>query len=116
MAGAETIGLVVLGLGVPSTIMSCYLPSPSTAYDKASGKISSGPASLAILRRGEIIGAGVSIAIGGAVALIASKDLGPAAAGLFAGCVGLLGLFCWEYERAFRLGRAHAAESGGDVP
>ena len=104
MADKETVGLVILGLTAPSAVLSCYLPSPSTAYDKSAGSISSGPESIKLLKRGEIIGSAVALAIAAGATLLASEDLGPAAAWIFIGAVALLALFLWEYESAFRKG------------
>ena len=53
-------GLVALALAEVPQVMSAFLPSPSTAYDKASGGIETGPGSMQILRRGEILGSAVS--------------------------------------------------------
>jgi len=98
-------GLVGAGLVVPPAVMSCFLPSPSTAYDKASGQISSGPESMALLRRGEVEGTIVALGVAIAMTLLAVEDLGPHAAWIFVGAALILALFLWEYERAFRLGR-----------
>jgi hypothetical protein len=105
---AADAGLIALGLAEVPQIMSAFLPSPSTAYDKASGTISSGPESLKILRRGEIMGAGVSMGIAGAVALIASQNMGAHAAWIFLGAAGVLVLFVYEFERELRRGQQQA--------
>lgn len=99
------VGDVAAAMLVPPAVMSCFLPSPSTAYDKASGKISSGPASLRLLKRGEVIGAVVAIAVAGALSLVAADELGPAAAWVFVGALVLLAIFLFEFERAFALGK-----------
>jgi hypothetical protein len=106
----RAIGSVGAALLVPPAIMSCFLPSPSTAYDKASGKISSGPASMMLLRRGEVIGSAVAIGVAAALALVAVDELGPHAAWVFVGAVGILALFIMEFERAFRLGKRDAGD------
>jgi len=106
MASASTVGLVATGLLAPPAVMSCFLPSPSTAYDKASGQISSGPASISFLKRGEILGTAVALGVAAALSLMAVDELGGHAAWVFVGAVAILALFLWEYERAFRLGYA----------
>lgn len=108
MADKEAVGLVILGLTAPSAVLSCFLPSPSTAYDKASGAISNGPESIKLLKRGEVIGSSVAIAIAAGATLLASADLGASAAWIFVGALALLALFIWEYESAFRKGEAVA--------
>ncbi len=105
---SETVGVVMMGVGVPGAIMSMFLPSPSTAYDKASGQISSGPQSLALLRRGEIMGTIVSLSIALAGTLLAADDLGANAAWIFVGALAVISLFIYEYESAFRKGKADA--------
>lgn len=102
------VGLIIMGLSTPPAVMSCFLPSPSTAYDKASGQISSGPASMALLRRGELLGSAVAVGIGAGASLAALDTMGPSAAWIFAGVLITLGLFLWEYESAFRRGRRDA--------
>lgn len=104
----STVGEIAAGILVPPAVLSCFLPSPSTAYDKASGEISSGPKSMALLRRSEIIGAAISVGVAAALALVAADELGPNAAWIFVGAVALLGLFVFEYNRALRLGQEDA--------
>lgn len=111
MADEQTVGIVVLGLTSAGAVMSMFLPSPSTAYDKASGCIASGPESIALLKRGEIIGSVISLAIAGAASLLAAGDLGPNAAWIFIGALAVVGIFIWEYESAFKKGQA-AARAG----
>ena len=106
-------GLVALALAEVPQVMSAFLPSPSTAYDKASGGIDSGPGSMRILRRGEILGTAVSLGIATGVALIAAQQVGGHAAWIFIGAVVVLGLFLWEYERAIRMGKADGAAAKG---
>ena len=105
MATAATAGLVLLGLAEVPQVMSAFLPSPTTAYMGGAD-----PVRVSWLRRGEVIGSGVSLAIAGAVTLVAYKELGPPAALIFIGAVAVLGLFLWEYERAVRMGKA---DNGG---
>lgn len=106
------VGLVIFGLTTPPAIFSAFLPSPSTAYDKAAGEISSGPESLKFLRRGEVIGGAVSVGVAIAASLVASEEMGSHAAWIFVGALVILTLFLYEYESAFRKGKAHAKESG----
>lgn len=101
---------IAMGVLVPPALLSCFLPSPSTAYDKTSGAISAGDASLSFLRRGEVIGTGISIAVAAAISLAAVDELGPHAAWIFLGALAVLAIFLFEYERAFRIGRADAEE------
>lgn len=111
MAGGEAVaaaGLVMLGLAEVPQIMSAFLPSPTTAYMGGSD-----PVRVAWLRRGEIIGSGVAMGIAVGVTLIASKEMGPAAAWIFIGALGVLAIFLWEYERAIRMGKADGTKAKG---
>jgi hypothetical protein len=102
------LGLVILGLTAPAAYMSMFLPSPSTGYDKSSGRISSGPQSLKILRRDEVIGASVSLAVAAGVSLIAAQKLGAKAAWIFIGAAVILAAFLYDYEITLRAGLAEA--------
>ncbi|MDA8316512.1 MAG: hypothetical protein M0010_15285 [Actinomycetota bacterium] len=102
------LGLVILGLTAPAAYMSMFLPSPSTGYDKTSGTIASGPQSLRILRRDELIGTAVSLAVAAGVSLIAAQKLGAKAAWIFIGAAVILALFLFEYETSLRAGTADA--------
>lgn len=106
------LGLVILGLTAPAAYMSMFLPSPGTAYDKASGKIASGPRALRILRRDEIIGSTVSLAVAAGVSLIAAKKLGAKAAWIFVGALVILACFVYEYETSIRAGTADREGTG----
>ncbi len=113
MAGsgsAASAGLILLGLAEVPQVMSAFLPSPTTAYMGGAD-----PTRIRWLRRGEVMGAGVSLAIAGAVSLVAADELGPGASLIFLGAVAILGLFLWEYERALREGKkdGEAPKSAG---
>ena len=92
-------GLVLLGLAEVPQVMSAFLPSPTTAYMGGAD-----PERVAWLRRGEVVGSGVSLAIALAVTLIVHQSVGDAAWWVFFGAAGVLGVFLWEYERAIRQG------------
>jgi len=92
-------GLILLGLAEVPQVMSAFLPSPTTAYMGGSD-----PVRVKWLRRGEIMGAGVSISIAVAVSLVAYDDLGPMAGLILLGAIGILALFLLEYERALKQG------------
>ncbi len=110
MAGLSeaSAGLVLLGLAEVPQVMSAFLPSPTTAYQGGAD-----PKRVAWLRRGEIIGSTVSLAIAAAVSMVAAAEMGAAAWWVFIGAAGVLGLFLWEYERAIRLGQADGGGSKG---
>jgi hypothetical protein len=96
----STAGLVFLGIAEVPQIMSAFLPSPTTAYMGGAD-----PTRVAWLRRGEIMGSAVSMTLALGITLIARKQAGNAAWGIFAGSATVLGLFLAEYERAIRLGQ-----------
>jgi len=113
----EALTLAVAGLAgmmlaeVPQ-VLSGFLPSPSTAYDKASGAYDVGPNSLAILRKSEVKGTVVTIIMAGSVAAMASVVIGAKAIWLFIAAMAILWLFLDDFERAMNLGKAHAAMKG----
>jgi hypothetical protein len=96
---AAAAGLVLLGLAEVPQVMSAFLPSPTTAYMGGSD-----PVRVKWLRRGEIMGGGISVSIAVAVTLVAYDDLGPMAGLILIGAIVILGLFLWEYERALKQG------------
>lgn len=108
MADEQTVGLIVLGLTGAGAVMSMYLPSPGTAYDKAAGAIPSGQRSMALLKRGEVIGAVISLGIAAGASLIAAADLGPRAAWIFVTALAIVAWYIWEYEQAVKQGREDA--------
>ena len=104
---SSTAGLVVLGIAEVPQIMSAFLPSPTTAYMGGSD-----PTRVAWLRRGEVMGGGVSMALALGITLIARKQAGPSAWWIMAGSATVLALFLAEYERAIRLGQQQVPSSG----
>jgi hypothetical protein len=106
-------GLAGMMLAEVPQVLSGFLPSPSTAYDKAAGAIDTGPESMAVLRRSEIKGVAVTVVMAGAVSLMASTVIGGKAIWLFAGAMGILVLFLHDFEQAQALGYAHAAGKNG---
>jgi hypothetical protein len=86
-------GLVLLGLAEVPQVMSAFLPSPTTAYMGGAD-----PARVEWLRRGEIVGGAVSLAIAGAVSMLVGSPW------VFLGSAAILGVFLWEYERAIKQG------------
>jgi hypothetical protein len=92
-------------------VLSGFLPSPSTAYDKASGAITAGPESMDILRKSEYKGVIVTVVMAGAVTLMASVVIGKKAIWLFVAAMAILVLFLHDFESAKRAG----AKAGGRV-
>lgn len=105
----EDAGFAVMTWTAAPAIMSCFLPSPSTAYDKASGAITAGAESVATLRRDEIIGATIALAVAAGASLLVSARVGARAAWVFVGAVVILGVYLLEFERALRKGKAEAS-------
>lgn len=109
-SGGAALQLAVAGLAgmmlaeVPQ-VLSGFLPSPSTAYDKAAGAIDTGPDSLRVLRRSEVKGVIVTVVMAGSVALMASTVIGKKAIWLFVGAMAILALFLHDFEGAMRKGR-----------
>jgi hypothetical protein len=101
-------GLAGMMLAEVPQVLSGFLPSPSTAYDKASGAIDTGPESMQVLRRSEYKGVAVTVVMAGAVSLMASTVIGGKAVWLFAGAMGILALFLHDFEQAMAKGREHA--------
>lgn len=92
-------------------VLSGFLPSPSTAYDKASGAISAGPESMEVLKRSEIKGVIVTVIMAGAVALMAYNVIGKKAIWLFVAAMAILVLFLHDFESAKKAG----AKAGGKI-
>lgn len=107
---ADSLKLAVAGLAgmmlaeVPQ-VLSGFLPSPSTAYDKAAGAIETGPESMKVLRVSEVKGVIVTIVMAGAVSLMAAKTIGKKAIWLFIAAMGILLLFLHDFERAMNKGK-----------
>jgi hypothetical protein len=106
-------GLAGMMLAEVPQVLSGFLPSPSTAYDKASGAIDTGPESMAVLRRSEVKGVAVTVLMAGSVSLMASTVIGGQAVWLFAGAMGILALFLHDFESARKAGEAAAGGRGG---
>lgn len=87
-------------------VLSGFLPSPSTAYDKASGGIETGPESMAVLRRSEIKGTVVTVIMAGSVTAMAWPVVGKKSLLLFGAAMGILALFLHDFESAICLGTA----------
>lgn len=114
---APALTLAIAGLGgmmlaeVPQ-VLSGFLPSPSTAYDKACGGIDTGPESMAVLERSKQKGTLVTVIMAGGVSLMASTVLGWQAIWLFAVAMFILWLFLDDFNGAIELGNKHAAAGG----
>lgn len=105
----ETAGLAMLSVAEVPQVMSAFLPSPATArmgfnegedYEER----------IRYLRRGEIVGGGVSLALALAITLIMRPQIGRQAWGPFVGATIVLGIFLFEYERAIQ---AALKDAGG---
>lgn len=105
-------GLAGMMLAEVPQVLSGFLPSPSTAYDKASGAIGTGPESMRVLRRSEIKGTAVTVLMAASVSAMASTVIGGHAVWLFLLAMAVLALFLHDFEDAMRKGRA-AAGTGG---
>lgn len=97
-------GLAGMMLAEVPQVLSGFLPSPSTAYDKASGAISSGPESLQVLKTSEIKGILVTVIMAGSVSLMVSRVIGKKAWWLFAAAMLILLLFLQDMHGAIRKG------------
>ena len=112
MAAQPELWLAVAGLAgmmlaeVPQ-VLSGFLPSPSTAYDKASGGIETGPDSMAVLQRSKIKGTIVTVIMAGSVTLMAWPVIGVKALWLFAAAMAILWLFLADFNGAIRKGHAY---------
>jgi hypothetical protein len=102
MAGKAALGgLVALAVAEVPQVMSAFLPSPTTAYQGGAD-----PERVAWLRRGEVLGGAVAIAIAVGVTLIVRADYGASAWWVLFASLAVLVLFLLEYERAIRKGQA----------
>lgn len=88
---AEQLGLVILSAAEVPNFLAGLLPSLFTIRT-----FSDDPEKVAALRRGELVGGGMALAVGVGASLVA-KSWAPAAA-----CAGTLGVLLWEYEKAIR--------------
>jgi hypothetical protein len=101
-------GLAGMMLAEVPQVLSGFLPSPSTAYDKASGGIESGPESMAVMNRSKLKGTAVTVVMAGAVSAMAFNVIGWNAVWLFVLAMAILGLFLHDFNSAQKLGEAHA--------
>lgn len=101
-------GLAGMMLAEVPQVLSGFLPSPSTAYDKASGGIETGPESMRVLQRSKVKGTVVTVIMAGAVSLMAYNVIGWNAIWLFAAAMGILWLFLHDFNHAMQLGYEHA--------
>lgn len=112
MANRELVlavaGLAGLMIAEVPQVLSGFLPSPSTAYDKAAGAIDTGPESMRVLRRSEIKGTGVAVVMAAAVSVMAYNVIGWGAIWLFLLAMAVLALFLHDFEHAMTKGKAHA--------
>ena len=105
-------GLAGMMLAEVPQVLSGFLPSPSTAYDKAAGAIDTGPESMRVLRRSEIKGTAVTVVMAASVSVMASIAIGRWAVLLFLLAMAVLALFLHDFEQAMAKGRDFA-ENGG---
>ena len=101
-------GLAGLMLAEVPQVLSGFLPSPSTMYDKASGAIDAGPESLAVLKRSAIKGSVVAVLMAASVSAMAYSVLGWKAIWLFLLAMAVLVLFLHDCIQALRKGRQEA--------
>lgn len=99
-------GLAGMMLAEVPQVLSGFLPSPSTAYDKASGAIESGPESLAVLRRSMVKGIAVTVVMAAAVSMMAYQVIGWNAVWLFFAAMAILALFLHDFQQAMSKGKA----------
>jgi len=111
VAARAELWLAVAGLGgmmlaeVPQ-VLSGFLPSPSTAYDKASGGIATGAESMRVLQRSKIKGTIVTVVMAASVTLMTWPVIGAFALLLFAAAMAILWLFLSDFNGAIRAGNA----------
>ena len=87
----QQLGLVLLSASEVPNFMAGLLPSLFTI-----GTFSDDPEKVALLRRGELVGSALSLAVGVGASLVA-KSWAPAIA-----CGATLAVLLYEYERAIR--------------
>lgn len=85
-------------------VLSGFLPSPSTAYDKAAGGIETGPESMAVLESSKRKGVVVTVVMAGAVTMMAWSAIGPLSLLLFAAAMATLWFFLNDFNSAIRRG------------
>lgn len=106
-------GLAGMMLAEVPQVLSGFLPSPSTAYDKAAGGIETGPESMAVLERSKIKGTAVTVVMAAAVSVMAGTVIGWAAVFLFILAMAILWLFLHDFNSAMQLGYEHAGGANG---
>jgi len=102
-------GLAGMMLAEVPQVLSGFLPSPSTAYDKAAGAIDTGPESMQVLQRSKIKGIAVTVVMAAAVSAMAWQVIGWSAILLFAAAMAILWLFLHDFNQAMAKGAAHAS-------
>jgi hypothetical protein len=118
MAARSELMLAVAGLAgmmlaeVPQ-VLSGFLPSPSTAYDKASGGIETGPDSMAVLEKSKMKGTVVTVIMAGSVMLMAWPVIGANAIWLFLAAMAILWLFLNDFNGAIKKGNAYREAQHG---
>jgi hypothetical protein len=98
-------GLAGMMLAEVPQVMSGFLPSPSTAYDKAAGAIDTGPESMRVLRRSLIKGGVVTVIMAASVTAMAYAVIGWNALWLFVAAMAILGLFLQDFLQAQKEGK-----------
>lgn len=104
-------GLAGMMLAEVPQVLSGFLPSPSTAYDKASGGIETGPESMAVMQRSKLKGTLVTVIMAASVSLMAYNVIGWNAIWLFIAAMAILWLFLQDFNSAIT--RGTAAANGG---
>lgn len=104
-------GLAGMMLAEVPQVLSGFLPSPSTAYDKAAGAIDTGPESMQVLQRSKLKGIAVTVVMAAAVSAMAYQVIGWNAVWLFLAAMAILWLFLQDFNQAMRRGEAHASGS-----
>lgn len=97
-------GLAGMMLAEVPQVLSGFLPSPSTAYDKAAGSIDTGPDSLKILNISKAKGTVVTVVMAGAVTAMAWSVIGKKALWLFFAAMLILVLFLHDFNSAQKKG------------
>jgi len=105
----ETAGLAMLSVAEVPQVMSAFLPSPATAR-MGFNEGEDYQERIRYLRRGELVGGGVSLALALAITLIMRPQIGRQAWGPFVGASIVLAIFLFEYERAIK---AALEDAGG---
>jgi hypothetical protein len=102
-------GLAGMMLAEVPQVLSGFLPSPSTMYDKASGGIETGPESLDVLKKSAVKGTVVTVIMAASVSAMAYNVIGWKALWLFALAMAVLALFLHDCWSAVQKGKAAAA-------